>query len=80
MEGLDFFKKISDGAKSCADLLDKGVLKDDLGKAGTIGGLIVVGLDLYKEIRDKRQTDEGRAFSSFYKVAFESAKESIPAE
>ena len=81
MEGLGgFIKKISDGAKSCADLLGEGVLKDDLGKAGTIGGLIVVGLDLYEQIRDKRQTDEGRAFSSFYKVAFESAKESIPAE
>jgi hypothetical protein len=81
MDGLgDFIKKISDGAKSAADLLDKGALKDDLGKAGTIGGLIVVGLDLYQQIRDKLQTDEGRAFSSFYKVAFESAEESIPAE
>jgi uncharacterized protein YjbI with pentapeptide repeats len=81
MDGLgDFIKKISDGAKSFGDLLDKGVLKDDLGKAGTIGGLIVVGLDLYEQIKDKLQTDEGRAFSSFYKVAFESAKESIPAE
>jgi hypothetical protein len=34
MEGLgDFIKKISGGAKSFADLLDKCVLKDDLGKA-----------------------------------------------
>jgi hypothetical protein len=29
----DFVKKIPDGAKSFRDLLDKGVLKDDLGKA-----------------------------------------------
>lgn len=76
----DFIKKISDGAKSFADLLDKGNLKEDLGKAGTLGGLIVLGLDLYEQIKDKLQTEEGRAFSSFYKVAFESAKEPIPAE
>jgi hypothetical protein len=42
--------------------------------------LIVVGLDLYEQIRDKLQTEEGRAFCSFYKVAFEAAKDSIPAE
>jgi uncharacterized protein YjbI with pentapeptide repeats len=81
MDGLgDFIKKISDGAKSFADLLDKGVLKDDLGKVGTIGGLIKLGLDLYEQRKDQLQTDEERAFYSFYKIAFESAKESIPAE
>jgi hypothetical protein len=81
MDGLeDFIKKISDGAKSFADLLDKGVLKDDLGKAGTIGGLIVLGLDIHERVKDQLKTDEERAFYSFYKVAFESAKESIPAE
>jgi hypothetical protein len=42
--------------------------------------LINVGLDLYKQVKDSLQTDEERAFYSFYKVAFESAKESIPAE
>ena len=81
MEGLgDFVKKISDGAKSFGDLLDKGALKDDLGKVGTIGGLIKLGLDLYEQVKDQSQTDEERAFYSFYKVAFESAKESIPSE
>ncbi len=81
MDGLgDFIKNISNGAKSAADLLDKGLLKDDLGKAGTVGGLIVLGFDLYKQIKEQLQTEEGRTFSSFYKVAFESAKESIPAE
>jgi hypothetical protein len=53
MDGLDFIKKISDGAKSFADLLDDGVLKEDLWKAGTIGGLIVLGLHLYEQIKDK---------------------------
>jgi hypothetical protein len=81
MDGLgDFIKKISDGAKSFGDLLDKGVLKDDLAKAGTIGGLIKLGLDLYEQVKDQLQTDEERAFYSFYKVAFESAKESIPTD
>jgi hypothetical protein len=41
---------------------------------------IAPGLDLYKQIKDKLQTDEERAFYSFYKVAFESASKSIPAE
>jgi hypothetical protein len=81
MEGLgDFIKKISDGITSFADLLDKSDFKDQLGKAGTIGALINLGLEIYTKVKDDLRTDEELAFYSFYKVAFESAKESIPAE
>lgn len=81
MDGLaDFIKKISAGITSFADLLDKGDFKDQLGKAGTIGDLINLGLEIYTKVKDDLQTDEERAFYSFYKVAFESGKESIPAE
>lgn len=38
-----------------------------------------LGLELYEKLKDELRTDEGRAFSSFYKMAFESAKKSIPA-
>ena len=38
-----------------------------------------LGLELYEKVKDELRTDEGRAFSSFYKMAFESAKKSIPA-
>jgi uncharacterized protein YjbI with pentapeptide repeats len=81
MDGLgDFIKKISDGAKSFGDLLDRRDLQEALGKAGTVGSLISLGLGIYKQVKDQLQKDEERAFYSFFKVAFESAEESIPAD
>src|SRR5215813_9079634 len=81
MERLgDFIKKISDGARSFGTLIDNDVFKKDLEKVGTIGGLIKLGIDIYEQVKNQLQTDEERAFYPFYKIAFESAKESIPAE
>jgi hypothetical protein len=46
----DFSKKISEGAKSFAILIDNDAFKKDLEKVGTIGGLIKIGIDLYEQV------------------------------
>src|SRR6476469_1066964 len=78
MEGLgDFIKKISDGAKSFGTLIDNDNFKKSLDTVGTIGVLIKIGLDIYEQVKNELQTEEERAFYSFFKIAFESANESI---
>jgi hypothetical protein len=57
---------------------DKAFQDNVLGKAGSIGALISVGISIYQQIKYDLQKQDERAFGSLIKIAFESAQESLP--
>lgn len=52
--------------------------QNDLERAGSIAALIGFGIRLYKDVKEKAQSKDERAFNSLIKAAFECAEESIP--
>jgi hypothetical protein len=56
---------------------DKG-FQGDLERAGSVAALIGLGIRLYKDVKEKGQSKDERAFNSLIKAAFKCAEESIP--
>jgi hypothetical protein len=52
--------------------------QNHLERAGSIAALIGLGIRLYKDVKEKAQSKDERAFNSLIKAAFECAQDSIP--
>jgi hypothetical protein len=80
------WQKITDIAKHIGDLFSSQdeEFKKTLGQAGTIGELVIVGINIYNQIQQERLTEEGKAFNSLFKVIFKvifkAAKQSLSHE
>jgi hypothetical protein len=72
-----FTQKFVKIAEFLKELIDDPAIKDKIGKAGTIGSLLIVGIEIYKDLRDRNETDEERAFKSLFIFTCQSAKESL---
>jgi hypothetical protein len=75
-----FTENFPDIATSIIKLTEDESLQKTLSQAGTIGGLINLGIAIFNKLRDKLQTEEQKDFVSFIRVAFESSKESVPSD
>jgi uncharacterized protein YjbI with pentapeptide repeats len=71
-------RKVPEIANSLKELTKDEQFNEHLGKAGTIGSLCLIGLDIYSKIKNDLQTPEKRAFGSLLKIVFESTKDSLP--
>jgi hypothetical protein len=72
------FKRTPDVTNLLANVMKGEKFQNSLKEAGSIAGLIGIGIDMYKQIKDELKTDEERAFGSLIQIVFESAKESLP--
>lgn len=70
-------KKIPEIANSLKELSNDERFQEHLGKAGTVGSLCLIGLDIYSKIKQDLQTDEKRAFGALLKIVFESTKKCL---
>ena len=74
----DILKRTPDIANNIATII--GNNKNLIEKAGSVGVLISIGIEIYQQIRKDLKTKEELAFGSLMKIAFECAQESIPEE
>lgn len=74
-----FITKFTDVAKCISDLLKdhNDDFKEYLDKAGTIGALINIGIEIYSQIKEESQTEAEKAFNSLFRISFESAQKAI---
>jgi hypothetical protein len=73
-----YIEKTSTITDAIGKILGNKGFQDNLGKAGSIGSLISIGIGIYQQLKNDLQTQEERAFGSLIKIAFESAQESLP--
>jgi hypothetical protein len=71
-------KKVPEITDSLSKLLEKPEFRDHLSKAGTIGNLCVIGLEIYDTVKNSLQTPEKKAFGAILRIVFESTKEALP--
>jgi hypothetical protein len=72
-----YFKKTPEITNSLMTLIDNENFRNLLGKAGSIGALFSIGIDVYSKVKNDLKTADERAYASLIQIAFESAKESI---
>ena len=61
-----------------AEVVGNKDFQDKLDKAGSIAALVSLGIGLYKDIKERAQSKDEKAFNSLIKAAFECAQESMP--
>ena len=71
-------KKVPEIAGSLKQLSTNETFREHVGKAGTIGSLCLVGLEIYNKIKNDLQASQKQAFGSLLRIVFESTKEALP--
>jgi hypothetical protein len=73
-------EKLPEISDQVAKLADDSELQEIFSKAGAIGGIINLGINLFDKIRNSLKTEEEIHYAAFIQLVCESAKESIPSD
>jgi hypothetical protein len=73
-------EKFPEMASRIAELSNDKEFQNIIGRLGTIGGLINIGIYLYKRIKEGLKSDEQRYFAALMTLMFKSAQESLSYE
>ncbi|TLX91045.1 MAG: hypothetical protein E6K94_04595 [Thaumarchaeota archaeon] len=71
-------EKLPEISDQVAKLADNTEYQEIFLKAGAIGGIINLGINLFKKIRNSLKTEEEIHYAAFIQLVCESAKQSIP--